>query len=157
MRFDEQFQAIQPAAINFARSKLAHKSDAEDAVQTAAVKAISAYSGYDPNRPFKAWFFTILRNCCLDRLRQRRRDPERFDEAVTQQSDHLSLDIERSQDVKTTIALLKPAHQEILRLRYFAEMSYADMADYLDIPAGTVMSRLHAARLAFAAQHEKLS
>jgi RNA polymerase sigma-70 factor (ECF subfamily) len=46
---------------------------------------------------------------------------------------------------------LSDNHREIVRLRYFAELSYAEIAEALSIPAGTVMSRLHHARLALAA------
>ena len=151
--FDERFRELQPAAHTFARSILHHATDAEDSVQNAALKAISAYDRYDPSRPFKAWFFRILKNCCLDRLRQRRREQSNSYEAETNPTHHRGSEVELSQEVEWCLARLSSAHQEILRLRYFAEMTYADMADYLEIPQGTVMSRLHAARMAFADQH----
>ena len=151
--FDERFRELQPAAHMFARSILHHATDAEDSVQNAALKAISAYDRYDPSRPFKAWFFRILKNCCLDRLRQRHREQSNSYEAETNSNHHGGSELELSHEVEWCLARLSSAHQEILRLRYFAEMSYADMADYLEIPQGTVMSRLHAARMGFTDQH----
>ncbi|NKB98079.1 MAG: sigma-70 family RNA polymerase sigma factor [Pseudomonadales bacterium] len=151
--FDERFREIQPAAHSFAKSILHHASDAEDSVQNAAVKAISSFDRYDPSRPFKAWFFKILKNCCLDRLRKSQREQTNAYEEETSSNHQGGSAAELSQEVEWCMARISSAHQEILRLRYFAEMTYADMADYLEIPNGTVMSRLHAARIAFADQH----
>lgn len=151
--FDERFRELQPAAHTFAWSILHHAPDAEDSVQNAALKAISAYDRYDPSRPFKAWFFRILKNCCLDRLRQRHREQSNSYEAETNPDPRRGSEVELSREVEWCLARLSSAHHEILRLRYFAEMTYADMADFLEIPQGTVMSRLHAARIAFADQH----
>lgn len=153
LTFEEQFRELQPAAHRFARSILHQASDAEDSVHNAVVKALAAFEGYDPSRPFKAWFFKILKNCCLDRLRQRKREEHRLYQAtpVSDQADTTSVVI--AEEVQRSLAKLSAIHQEILRLRYYDDMSYRDMADYLDIPNGTVMSRLHAARLAFAQQH----
>lgn len=133
---------------------LHHTADAEDAVQDALLKAMKAYDRYDSSRPFKSWFFRILKNCCMDRLRQRARDQHHSYEADASRSEQESSGIERSQEIEWCLDQLGLAHQDILRLRYFADMSYADMADYLKIPKGTVMSRLHTARLAFAEKME---
>ena len=51
--FDEQIRELQPAALVYARSIMHHAPDAEDAVQDAVLKAMSAYDRYDPSRPFR--------------------------------------------------------------------------------------------------------
>ncbi len=150
--FEEQFRAVQPTAHLFARSILHHRSDAEDSVQNAAIKALSAYNQYDASRPFKAWFFKIVKNCCLDRLRLQQRDAHNLSTDLACDPNNGSAAV-IAEEVARCMAKLSTPHQEILRLRYFADMTYADMADYLKIPNGTVMSRLHAARIAFAEQH----
>ena len=148
---DEQLREVRPAALVYARSILRHTADAEDAVQDAGFKALRAYGRYDPSRSFKAWFFRILKNCCLDRLRQRARENSNSD--LIEVADP-GLEVDRGHEVQWCLERLTTAHQEILRLRYFAEMTYAELANCLDIPQGTVMSRLHAARLSFANQLE---
>jgi RNA polymerase sigma-70 factor (ECF subfamily) len=133
-----------------------NRHDAEDAVQTAALRGLERISGFDETRPFKGWWFAILRNCCIDAVRRSRRarltdlDTEiamPLDDAETPDWDSLDRAIE---------ALSEP-HREIVRLRYFAELSYAEIAEALSIPPGTVMSRLHLARRALAARfHEEV-
>ena len=58
------------------------------------------------------------------------------------------IDIEQEDEVRNALQKLHPLHREILELRYFGDCSYREIATALDIPEGTVMSRLHAARQA---------
>jgi RNA polymerase sigma-70 factor (ECF subfamily) len=139
------------AAAAYAHSRLGNRPDAEDAVQQAALQAWHRIEQYDTTRPFRGWWFAILRNCCFDLLRQRRDarthgidgiDPP--DTRATEAFDWERLD--------AGLRHLSPAHQEILRLRYYGGLSYAALAETLSIPKGTVMSRLHLARKALAEQ-----
>src|SRR5436309_1418478 len=59
----------------YARSILRNRADAEDAVQAAALRGLERLDSYDETRPFKGWWFAILRNGCIDSLRRRRRHP----------------------------------------------------------------------------------
>lgn len=133
----------------YAQSILRHRADAEDAVQQAALRGWERIAQYHPSRPFKAWWFTLLRNCCIDILRKRRsndtetlNDIDLVDKSETNPFEWQSLD--------RNLRQLNTHHQEILRLKYFAELSYEGLADVLQIPKGTVMSRLHLARKALA-------
>ena len=123
-------------------------------MQDAAIKAMSAYDTYDSSRLFKAWFFKILKNCCLDRLRQKSRAQAAMHVIGSEEDYDESLRQDQIEQVAQCLKQLKEEHQEILRLRYFGEMTYAELADCLNIPKGTVMSRLYTARLAFAKQME---
>ncbi len=125
--------------------------DAEDAVQQAALRGLERIGTYDPTRPFKAWWFAILRHCCVDILRAAKAEAVKtaslgpYDACVDSLSEgvdweHLSNALDR----------LSADHREILRLRYFAEMTYQELSETLAIPQGTVMSRLHLARQALA-------
>jgi RNA polymerase sigma-70 factor (ECF subfamily) len=103
---------------------------------------------YDTGRPFKGWWFAILRNGCMDHLRRRKAA-----RTAPLDGDYPAPEAEAGFDwrrLDAGIAALPPAHQEILRLRYFGDLSYAELAEALAIPLGTVMSRLHAARKALA-------
>lgn len=136
----------------YARSLLRSRQDAEDAVQQAALRAWERIAQYDGSRPFKAWWFTIVRNCSFDIQRHQRqvRGAGSVDAVEVPQDG-----TDETPDWKVLEAALRalpPAHQEILRLRYFGDLSYGELAATLAIPKGTVMSRLHLARKALAAQ-----
>lgn len=138
----------------YARSILRNRQDAEDAVQTAALRGLERLSSFDANRPFKGWWFAILRNCCVDRLRQARRLPtaELDSDIADQPSDETAPDLDQ---LDRALASLAEGPREILRLRYFGDLSYAEIAEALAIPIGTVMSRLHSARLGLAARFKE--
>ena len=151
---DDYAQAIKrllPQAGAYAQSYLRHRGDAEDAVQAAALRGLERIAGYDTARPFKGWWFAILRNICLDRLRSSKRT--RFvvlpDNLQAPPATEPEAPVWAGLD--QAIAALSETHREIVRLRYFGDLSYAEIAQSLAIPPGTVMSRLHAARQALAA------
>lgn len=144
-------EPLLPQAASFARSILRNRDDAADAVQQAALRGLERIRTFDTNRPFKGWWFAILRNCCIDIIRRSRaahtEDVENLDAPADSSSDtsdweHLSRAMSR----------LPEQHREILRLRYFADLGYRELAESLGIPAGTVMSRLYLARKALQAQ-----
>lgn len=138
-------------AAAYARSILRHRDDAEDAVQQAALRGFERVHTYDENRPFKGWWFAILRNCCVDAMR-------RSKSAVTQGLEGIELPASPLPDpfdwepLNEALSRLSEDHREILRLRYFAELNYRELAETLNIPQGTVMSRLYLARKALRAQ-----
>jgi RNA polymerase sigma-70 factor (ECF subfamily) len=105
---------------------------------------------YDPGRPFKGWWFAILRNCCLDILRRtkasRTQGLEGIDPALPDEPE--AFDWQR---LVAGLAQLSEPHREILQLKYFGELSYEEIAAAIGIPRGTVMSRLHLARKALSA------
>ncbi len=123
---------------------------ARDACQEAAVKALAAADRYDPNRPFYPWFYRILRNHCLDTLAGRKRmlvtdavpEPDEGD-ATAEES---VLATERAKGISEAIAELDENLRNVIELRHFQDASYEEIADILDIPIGTVMSRLYRAR-----------
>jgi RNA polymerase sigma factor (sigma-70 family) len=135
----------------YGKSLLGSKQDAEDAVQQAALRAWECIGQYDPVRPFKGWWFAIVHNCCMDILRQRRRTPK-ADSLEDIEVPAAGTDVPQGGlPLEEALLKLSDAHREILRFRYFADLSYAEIAAALRIPMGTVMSRLHLARMALAA------
>lgn len=139
---------LAPAA-GYARSILRDRGDAEDAVQQAALRGLERLATFDTTRPFKGWWFAILRNCCIDALRARRTGQisslEGYDPPAPSCSDR-----EDWERLSTAMNRLKTDQRTILQLRYFAGLSYRELAEALAIPQGTVMSRLHLARKALA-------
>ena len=140
----------------YARSLLRDREDADDAVQQAALRALSRLAHYDPERPFAGWWFAILRNACMDVCRARRPAvaTDRAD-AIADRAGDRGARREDWEELAAALARVGPDHEEILRLRYFGELSYDQIAAALSIAPGTVMSRLHYARKALAAAMER--
>jgi RNA polymerase sigma-70 factor, ECF subfamily len=132
-------------------------AEAEDLVQETYVRAIPAMNRLRPESNVKGWLFKILRNTWLNHLRKRRTAPEI---AWSDVEDSSVVDIaEPSKDsyyafvskmereqVQAAIQALSPKFREIILLREFEELSYDAIADLLNCPVGTVMSRLARAR-----------
>jgi RNA polymerase sigma-70 factor, ECF subfamily len=138
-------------AAGYARSILRNQDDAKDAVQQAALRGFERIHTFDESRPFKGWWFAILRNCCIDMMRRSR-------SATTQSLCGIDLPAPPLRDtldweqLNAAMSRLSEDHREILRLRYFADLNYRELAESLGIPQGTVMSRLHLARKSLQAQ-----
>jgi RNA polymerase sigma-70 factor (ECF subfamily) len=128
--------------------------DALDASQEAFVRAWRKIDRFRGDGSFYAWFSAILRNVCIDRIRRRAKRKHAslddvFDLADTDDSPEVLADkSEQARKLWQAIRRLSPAHRDIIILSHFQEMSYRQIADALDIPIGTVMSRLHGARKA---------
>ena len=160
---DEMFVLLTqagPSGHALAMQILGNRDDAADVVQDAALAALDA-GRFDPERgKFRPWFLTIVRNRCVDVLRQRARKPESTlvgIEPLSEERDP-SVAVEVDETVgflKTELARMSSEQREILVLRDYLGMSYEDISNVLSIPNGTVMSRLHRARLALAARMKR--
>ncbi|MCA9754633.1 MAG: sigma-70 family RNA polymerase sigma factor [Candidatus Eisenbacteria bacterium] len=139
-------------AAAFALGWVGNRDDALDLSQEAFARAYRAIHRFDADRPFYPWFHRILRNLCINhigRSRYKREIP--LEDAIPVRSGTSSPqeDAERSELRKLVwegIARVSEQDREILILREFQDLSYTEIADVLDIPKGTVMSRLHNAR-----------
>lgn len=149
--YNRELEPLLGQAAAYARSLLRNRNDAEDAVQQAALRGLERIGTFDATRAFKGWWFAVLRNCCIDILRGIKAQKTRQLESYAP-PDANSRGVEDWELLCRAMEELSDEHCEILRLRYFAELSYRDLAEALLIPQGTVMSRLHLARRALAAQ-----
>jgi RNA polymerase sigma-70 factor (ECF subfamily) len=122
---------------------------AEDAAQETFIRAWEKLGGYKPRSAFRNWLYRIATNQAIDQLRRDRptvdvekvplRDPARGPER--------SLELnERAEIVRQAVLALPPAGRSALILREYEGLSYQEIADTLEIPIGTVMSRLSYAR-----------
>jgi len=138
---------------------LGNAEDARDQSQEAFVKVYRHLDRYDPTYPFFPWFYKILRNTCFNYLKARRRRPQTSLDALQEdgggqfadgaaQPDVLAENNEALRELWSAIAELRPIHREILLLKHVHDLSYKEIAQALDIPEGTVMSRLFNARKA---------
>ena len=153
-RFEQLVLPQLDAAYNLARWLTRNASDAEDVVQAAcerALKYIDAFHGGEP----KAWFLTIVRHAAYDWIKRNRPAEVIADgaEAIEQAVDaamptpeQAALRSAASAALADAIAQLPLEYREVLILRELEELSYRDIARIVDIPIGTVMSRLARAR-----------
>jgi len=123
---------------------------AEDAAQETFIKAWMNLSSFRTGTSMRSWLCRIGVNAALDAMRRRRAVPADLDalplvDAVAGPEDHLLLK-ERANAVQRAILSLTEANRAILVLREYGGLSYAEIAAVLDIPSGTVMSRLNYAR-----------
>ena len=128
---------------------LGNADDAADAVHDSFARVLAKPDAYDADKgPLKPWFYRVVRNRCFDMLR-RRRDSEPADtlmDAAPTPEERADIE-QRSARVKAALAKLTRDQREIVVLRDFLDLSYAEIADVLDVAPGTVMSRIHRARL----------
>jgi RNA polymerase sigma-70 factor, ECF subfamily len=138
---------------NFAYWLSGDADEARDLVQETFVKSLKGFASFREGTNFRAWMFRILRNTFLtSRTGLERRSTEQEDEsfaelAVSQETPEIAL-VRRADTelVRNAIAQLAPLFQEVLLLADIEEMKYQEIAEALDIPIGTVMSRLARAR-----------
>lgn len=133
---------------------------ADDLVQETFLQVHYAASSFDRTRAFKPWLYTVAANKARDQLRTRARRMERSLEAEGAETgrslgdgvEALSLPADETLDaaelrqrVQSVIERMPEHLRTILLLGYYQQLPYAEIAEVLDIPVGTVKSRLHAA------------
>lgn len=142
--FRHLVERYQKRAVTHAMAILFNRDDAEDAVQEAFIDAFKAIGRFDTSRTFYSWFYVLLRNRCY-KMTAGRRPTESLDEALLLSSQHGTADDTRFELEKALHSLTRE-EREIVWLKYFSGLSYDDLATHLQIPRGTVMSRLFNAR-----------
>ncbi len=126
---------------------------AEDLVQECAVRVLTAKNVPTEALAYRAWACRILRNLFIDGLRADKRRPTEPEEEAESVVDWGSDDqMVSSITVRAAMARVSPSHQEILTLVDIVGFSYGEAAGVLDVPKGTVMSRLSRARSALLGQ-----
>ncbi len=158
---DELAHRMRGPAYVLALQLVGNRDDALDIAQDALLRLFQHLGRIAPERPVRPWLFAIVRNRARDLWRSRAARPSESLDARPDVVAHLTAPAgdpeqqaarrQRARRVWTAIAELSHAHREILVLRDFHDLAYAEIAEVLGIPAGTVMSRLHAARAALRA------
>jgi RNA polymerase sigma-70 factor (ECF subfamily) len=130
---------------------LGNSDDAADAVHDAFAKVLARPDAFDVRKgPLKPWFLRVVRNHCLDLVRRRHAGGPATEELVDPalQPDRCLEREQRDEQLHRALAEVSAERRQILVLRDYLDLSYAEIADVLQIAPGTVMSRLHRARLA---------
>ena len=142
--FRHLVERYQKKAVGHAVAILFDRDDAEDAVQEAFIDAFQAIGRFDTSRTFYQWFYVLLRNRCY-KLTAKRRATENIDDVQLLASQPGTSD-ETRLALEKALRSLTYEEREIVSLKYFSGLSYDELAAHLQIPRGTVMSRLFNAR-----------
>lgn len=159
--FDRLVVSLRGRAFHLARGFVGSREDALELSQEALLKVYRARESYRDGEPFLPWFHRILRNTCFSFLRKQGRLRKRSLTAGAEGDDLDQWEIvdedtpgpgerlegqERAQLFWRAFGELGDRDREVLSLRHFEELSYQEIAETLEIPIGTVMSRLYHAR-----------
>ena len=152
--FEVLLEAEKISIERFVRFKISSKADADDVLQEVYLTAYQKFVQLKNKESFKAWIISIARNKCNDYFRSVAMQFEIPLEELTerQQADSRHGTAEISM-VRDTIELLGDKDKQILYLFFWKEMPQAEIAKRLDIPIGTVKSRLHTAKQNFKSKY----
>jgi RNA polymerase sigma-70 factor (ECF subfamily) len=154
-RFREQVLPELEVLYRVARRLTGNTIDAEDLVQDTLIKAYRAFDRFD-GRYLRAWLLTIMRNHFRNELRKRR--PDLLDDEVAQRLPGRGADARKDGTaeqafhddldpiVREGLRALSAKHRAVIGLVDLDGLSYREAAEVLEVPVGTVMSRLHRAR-----------
>ena len=141
--------------------KVSDQELAKDLTIESLGKAFQKLHLYTPDYTFSTWLFTVARNHCIDYLRKHKLPTISIDKMMLDEDgkrtnfDLVSNDLnpEQKMEKRQRIAFLrqivdqlKPVYRDLVKMRYFKELSYEEIAETLDIPIGTVKAQLHRSR-----------
>jgi RNA polymerase sigma-70 factor (ECF subfamily) len=145
LEFADAVTAELPMAYRLAGYILTDAVEAQDAVQEASLRSWRGWPNLREHEKFHSWFSQILVNVCRTRLRRRARHRNLdIDDVDVASGDPFKAALARD-TVGRALSVLSPELRIVVVLRYWGELSLAEIADRLRIPVGTVKSRHHAA------------
>jgi len=161
VRFEEEALQLSDQVYRVARRLTGSREEAEDLVQDTYARAFRSWQQYQPGTNLRAWLLRILTNLNIDRGRRVQRTPEqtpleegdyylynRLESTMPDENPDEERVLERLSQNAVVESLAEVPHdfRDVLVLVDIGEFSYAEAAQILDIPVGTVMSRLHRGR-----------
>jgi RNA polymerase sigma-70 factor, ECF subfamily len=161
VRFEEEALQLSDQVYRVARRLAGSREEAEDLVQDTYARAFRSWHQYQPGTNLRAWLLRILTNLNIDRGRRVQRTPEqtpleegdyylynRLESTMSDENPDEERVLERLSQNAVVESLAEVPHdfRDVLVLVDIGEFSYAEAAQILDIPVGTVMSRLHRGR-----------
>jgi RNA polymerase sigma-70 factor, ECF subfamily len=161
VRFEEEALALADQIYGVARRLVSSREEAEDLVQETYARAFRSWRSFTPGTNLRAWLLRILTNLNIDRGRRLQRTPDmqpleegdyflynRLEEATPEENPDEERVLERLSQNDAVTALSEVPHdfRDVLVLVDLGDFAYKDVAQILDIPVGTVMSRLHRGR-----------
>ena len=160
VRFEEDALALSDQVYRVARHLASSREDADELMQETYARAFRSWRSFQPGTNMRAWLLRILTNLNIDRGRRQQRAPQMqpleandyfLYDRLAENGDGISDEdqvVERlsQDDIVTALSAVPHNFRDVLVLVDLGDFSYADTAQILDIPVGTVMSRLHRGR-----------
>ena len=160
VRFEEDALALSDQVYRVARHLASSREDADELMQETYARAFRSWRSFQPGTNMRAWLLRILTNLNIDRGRRSQRAPQTqpleandyfLYDKLAENGDGVSDEdqvVERlsQDDIVTALSAVPHDFRDVLVLVDLGDFSYADAAQILDIPVGTVMSRLHRGR-----------
>ena len=160
VRFEEDALALSEQVYRVARHLAGSREEADDLVQETYARAFRSWRSFQPGTNMRAWLLRILTNLNIDRGRRQQRAPQMqpleandyyLYDRLSEDGDGITDEqrvVERlsQDDIVTALSVVPHDFRDVLVLVDIGDFSYADAAQILDIPVGTVMSRLHRGR-----------
>ena len=153
--FERELLTLLPRLRRFARALARDAADADDVLQVALERALKAREQWAPGTRLDSWMMRIVRNCWIDEMRSRTRRlrtfvPEEEGEAIGSDS-HREIELRAEMhDVDRAMNSLPPEQREAIVLVLVEGLAYREAAELLEIPMGTLTSRLTRGRQALA-------
>jgi RNA polymerase sigma-70 factor (ECF subfamily) len=163
-RFERDVIPLLPSLYGAALRMTRNKSDAEDLVQETYLRAFRGFAGFQEGTNLKAWLYRILTNSFINTYRKKQREPQTVEgpddldewylydrlggRNVEASAENEVLDRIPDADVKAALESLPEYFRLAVLLADVEGFSYKEIADIMDVPIGTVMSRLHRGRKA---------
>lgn len=146
--FATDLAALLPRLRRFARSITYHREDADDLVQIAVERALGRSEQYAEGTRLDSWMFRIIRNAWIDEVRSRMRRDQVF--APEEEGEHVGDDFAEAHQqrlaIQKAMSLLSEEHRLVIALVLVDGLPYKEAAEVLEIPIGTLTSRLARAR-----------
>ena len=162
-RFEEEVLPLLPGMYSTAYGFTRDAADAEDLVQETSLRAFRSFGRFEPGSNLKAWLYTIMRNTFINEYRKKKREPETIsgpdvedwylfsrmsESGFVPSAESTVLEDLPDGEVRKALMSLPEGSRAAVLLADVEGFSYAEIADILGVPLGTVMSRLHRGRKA---------
>jgi RNA polymerase sigma-70 factor (ECF subfamily) len=143
-----EIAALLPRLRRFARALTFNREDADDLVQVAVERALGRSEQWEPGTRLDSWMFRIIKNAWIDEVRSRSRRTELFapEEAGEQVGDNFADAHQQRLAIEKAVSMLSDEHRLVVGLVLIDGLAYKEAAEVLEIPIGTLTSRLARAR-----------
>jgi RNA polymerase sigma factor (sigma-70 family) len=145
-----EIATLLPRLRRFARTITYHREDGDDLVQVALERALARSEQWEAGTRLDSWMFRIMKNAWIDEVRGRIRRDKLFapEDAGEHVGDNFAEAHQQRMAIQKAISLLSEDHRMVIGLVLVDGLPYQEAADVLEIPIGTLMSRLSRARIA---------
>lgn len=149
--FEYLFNRYREPILRLLIQRIGNAHDADDLLQETFIKVYINIHRYSPEYTFGQWVYTIARNTFIDFLRKRQDDlsiDERFSApaATAPTPEENVINLQQRTQIENYLDKLNDRYRTLIKMRFFDEYSYEEIADKLSLPLGTVKTQIHRAR-----------